>query len=637
MKIISSLFFLVLIGQVVYSQKTTSEFSNPLLGNQIWLKQNNESSVTSYKSRSTPVYQLNFNNPVIFEGDQVVARFSSVWNNRSTFFVVLQSDDEQEVPFLKVLDKNNSIRFTNKGTYNADFKPYEKGNPQQGIILTHQSSLAKVTANNLIQFNKDLLSGEQAKTKIMEFIYIPEVVSKERQQIIESYLSIKYGISLNKEKDYFNLKGDKIWNAKENEIFNYRVTGIGKESELSLNQKRSANAEKDGLLIGVEDLKNQNISEKNVIPNQAYVMWGDNNQKTILHKRNGLQSYQKMDRVWKMQTSGVAVKDSVKLSFFIDAQKMKLSDKKNSQFHNQEEYIWLVINDKSTTDNFDYQTATYYKQKAIQDSIVFEGISVKENQTFTFVKAPDLFATYQAQTNSCLSSINNKIEAKIINGQAPFYIKITGQKTDKSFSVSTSQFQIPNLIFGTYTIQITDAQKRSYTSNITLEPFSNLEVDIPAQWQLHSNEPVVIQPNIKGKDAETLKYTWTCENKVISNENQISTQIPGNYKLKLTTAKGCEKEMSFRVTNSSDGNLGQWAIFPNPVKQGQFYTIRFNLEQESEVSILLFGINGQLLANKKLGKIDVAEIKEHMHLALGEYVLQVSINGVTTTKKIIVE
>ena len=143
--------------------------------------------------------------------------------------------------------------------------------------------------------------------------------------------------------------------------------------------------------------------------------------------------------------------------------------------------------------------------------------------------------------------------------------------------------------------------------------------------------------NIKGKKAEELTYVWTCENKEVSNQSQLTTQTPGNYKLKIATATGCEKEMSFRVTNSHDASLGQWSVFPNPVKQGQFYTIRFNLEQESEVSILLFGINGQLLANKKLGKIDVAEIKEHMHLALGEYVLQVSINGVTTTKKIIVE
>ena len=432
MKVFQLLVFLFLIGNYGFCQKTTSEFSNPLLGNQIWLKQNNEYLVKSHKSQSAPLHQFNFNSPVIFEGNQVVARFSSVWNNRSTFFVVLQSDDEQEVPFLKVLDKNNSIRFTNKGTYNTDFKPYEKGNPKQGIILTHQSSLAKVTANNLIQFNKDLLSGEQSKTKIMEFIYIPEIVSKERQQIIESYLSIKYGISLNKEKDYFNPKGDKIWNAKENEIFNYRVTGIGKESELSLNQKRSANAEKDGLLVGVGDLKNPNLSEKNTLPNQSYILWGDNNEKTILSKRNGLQSYQKMNRVWKMQTDGIKAKDSIKISMYVDANQMNLTDKKNGVAHNQEEFIWLLVNDKNATSNFDYHSATYYKQKTIKDSIVFGGISVKENQTFTLIKAPDLFADLSVTTASCLSTQNNKIEGKIINGMAPFQIKVQGQKMNKN-------------------------------------------------------------------------------------------------------------------------------------------------------------------------------------------------------------
>jgi hypothetical protein len=59
---------------------------------------------------------------------------------------------------------------------------------------------------NLIT-NQYLIQME--KTKVMEFIYIPEILPLEKQEIIESYLSIKYGISLEKSKNYYSLKGQK--------------------------------------------------------------------------------------------------------------------------------------------------------------------------------------------------------------------------------------------------------------------------------------------------------------------------------------------------------------------------------------------------------------------------------------------
>ena len=66
---------------------------------------------------------------------------------------------------------------------------------------------------------------------------------------MRTYLSIKYGVSLEQSKNYVTSKGDTIWRAKENEIFNNRITAIGNDSILGLNQMKSKNALNDGLCI----------------------------------------------------------------------------------------------------------------------------------------------------------------------------------------------------------------------------------------------------------------------------------------------------------------------------------------------------------------------------------------------------
>jgi hypothetical protein len=124
---------------------------------------------------------------------------------------------------------------------------------------------------------------------------------------------------------------------------------------------------------------------------------------------------------------------------------------------------------------------------------------------------------------------------------------------------------------------------------------------------------------------------------VISKDIQIETNVAGNYKLKIITKQGCEKILPFRITNEHTVIPGLWHIIPNPVKQGEIYTISVGLDEPSQVSILLFGKNGNLVANRRLGKIQRAELQSYMNLPVGEYLLQVSINGNTSTKKMIVE
>jgi hypothetical protein len=86
-------------------------------------------------------------------------------------------------------------------------------------------------------------------------------------------------------------------------------------------KKQSANSQQDGLTIGVGSIKQNVYQNTNSLPNHSYIIWGDNNQKTIIKDKKGLQTYHKMDRVWKLQSYGIQPKDSVKISVLIDPKK----------------------------------------------------------------------------------------------------------------------------------------------------------------------------------------------------------------------------------------------------------------------------------------------------------------------------
>jgi hypothetical protein len=116
-------------------------------------------------------------------------------------------------------------------------------------------------------------------------------LSQERNRI-QSYLAIKYGITLGvngTSQNYVNSDGTTIWNQVANSGYNYDIAGIGRDDASQLNQKqsRSVNNATDGtgrtqglLSVGLTDLyatNNQNISSNpTTLANKQYLVWGNN-------------------------------------------------------------------------------------------------------------------------------------------------------------------------------------------------------------------------------------------------------------------------------------------------------------------------------------------------------------------------
>lgn len=100
---------------------------------------------------------------------------------------------------------------------------------------------------------------------------------------IESYLAIKYGITLGTsniaQKDYINSFGAKVWDIAANSGYNYDVAGIGKDSISDLNQRQSKSINRtDEVTIGLGGLFTINSLNPNTFVNDGdFLVWGNNN------------------------------------------------------------------------------------------------------------------------------------------------------------------------------------------------------------------------------------------------------------------------------------------------------------------------------------------------------------------------
>ena len=157
--------------------------------------------------------------------------------------------------------------------------------------------------------------------------------SQERNRI-QSYLAIKYGITLGVNgttQDYVDSNGTLIWEQLENLGYNYDITGIGRDdvSELYQKQSRSVNdaADSEGRIEGIitmgldeiYDTNKDNITDNPIkFDNKEYLVWGNNGEDlgdtattVSVNMSSGISpalttdvTFTAMKRVWKVVETG---------------------------------------------------------------------------------------------------------------------------------------------------------------------------------------------------------------------------------------------------------------------------------------------------------------------------------------------
>jgi len=155
--------------------------------------------------------------------------------------------------------------------------------------------------------------------QIAELLVFTSVPSAVQQQQIQSYLAIKYGVTLDQTANATTAvaEGDYVledlttivWDESANSTYHNDVAGIGTDDGMFLNQKQSKSINATSIVtIGLSAIEANNFSNNNSVANGSFLMWGHNgasvNSSNVTAKTLLCESETQLDRVWKIVETG---------------------------------------------------------------------------------------------------------------------------------------------------------------------------------------------------------------------------------------------------------------------------------------------------------------------------------------------
>lgn len=629
----------ILIILVLSSAVSNSQDIRPSL----WLKTVNEEQTIQSKELSLTEQEkikseyFNFNPIIDFSDKKRPARYEHLITKQSSFFMVMQSIESQEKELLYLKNGKNKTTITNKKIDDGDAISYHKGDINTGIIVSYffaKYSLPKQKGNLV---TSPLLKQDTSSQKIMELLYFPRLLHTAEKNSVESYLSLKYGISQLGDKDYLNSSGEKIWDYKANISFSNRITGIGKDLFWEMEQKQSGNSEKDGIYFGFEKIYIKNDDNKTVLKDKTFCLWGDNGGTTTLQKKFG--NLLKMDRIWKIQTTTPSIATPIPLlQLVINRNELHLEKAEAESATYDENKLWMVIDTLGHKD-IDYNKAMYIAAKLTTESerIIFDNIKVHANKTqlFSFIKAPAYFVLFDYQQPDCTQSQEGDLTIKTVGGTAPYIVNIEQNSIQKQYTFNKESFTLKALLPGKYRISVVDSKGKQHIEDIAIDSFNaQAYITIAPVWYMGESQEIQIYPDTPNNDI-ALQYQWIKEGHLLSEEKKFHTKTPGEYILKIIQENSCEKYLPFTVKKYNQ-DFAQWMLYPNPVAAGEKFTLDFNYKEPATVVISVFDINGRLLQTKSLGKIQKYAYQSSL-LVSGTYTIRIDANGEQASVKLIVQ
>lgn len=155
--------------------------------------------------------------------------------------------------------------------------------------------------------------------KIPEVVlYVEAPYSDSDRQRINSYLSIKYGITMDQSviQDYLASDASVSW-AKD-AVYKFNIAGIGRDDLTALNQKQSQSVNSGAQVItSLGSIANTNSENTTVFnTDKQFLIWGDDNGSLStttttgnVLASNGNTYTKRMTRVWRMQNKGSFAQD----------------------------------------------------------------------------------------------------------------------------------------------------------------------------------------------------------------------------------------------------------------------------------------------------------------------------------------
>ena len=347
----------------------------------VWLKGN-------FFSDSSSTRSLNFNQATSMDNNSSQIRLPGNMQDlrRATIFTVYQFPAiAEDAPVWKMNGGFGDLLLSSRQVYSESGKMKmvfaqtgkESTKKPESVISTYVRQQNSAPAANAVNNNEvdikfgnhtpSLQSG-QSNGLVAEFIMYQIILKDKQIARIESYLAVKYGITL--ERNYVNSLGQTIWNRKTENLYSNNIAGIGRDDLSTLYQKQGTScSSSEELTIGLDKIAVSNSKNTGQLNDKDYLIWGDNARNFTLSPDTDPKGSNILltEKKWLMKTSGKTARTI--------STELKIDTKTLLSTGFPKEYFCLVI-DRSGTGDFAPENCTYITPNSISpDGIAsFSGI-----------------------------------------------------------------------------------------------------------------------------------------------------------------------------------------------------------------------------------------------------------------------
>lgn len=546
---------------------------------------------------------LNFNLPFHFNSEIPVLNKKYSSSEYTFVFYVLKSSKKSEKLFSMFNNGQLHAFYTDKINSEVerpiDFELISKG----GIInySFYNKGFKRGSKNGILylenEYNKSL-------SELYELLICSNCNNQDIKNKIETYLAIKYGVTLEDKNKYLSSNDIKVWDVNYNKIYNNRIFGIARDDFFDL-EKVASHSNTDTIFIAKKSNHEQRIL------NNTYVLIGDNDGVKVFDKKTGI-----FKRKWLIQNNGDH-DESIDLNFNIEPQK------EIQYFLNSSEGL-IFENDLNDTLKISFKGIDINKGNYIY-------LTLKQKKAFDF----KIFENEEGINKRSFLTFNEI-------GIPPFYITAIDLTTSKEYFMISEDFdfELTGLPSSTYSFIVKDLEGQEVQKkNVYLHDTSrDMHVSLASSWILNTNKPLEIRPMING-GISRLDYHWYFQDKLISKKPVLFVNYAGNFRLELFDEKGNKEFFSFTVKEKEDEKIdsdSMWGVSPNPVNMGEEFTVTYVFDTPKNVDFYIYTLEGKLILRKKLGIIGGGTFN---YILEGKttYLIIPIINSKITMKKLIVK
>ena len=193
---------------------------------------------------------------------------------------------------------------------------------------------------------------------IAEVIGYNSTLSTSDREMIQTYLAIKYGITVS--NDYQASDGTTLWDATANSSYHSDVAGIGRDDGSDLDQRQSTSQSGSILEVGLGTLAADNASNSNAFSaDNSFLIWGhDSGSTSIATAYSGTLTTTRMARIWKVEETGTVGTVEVQLPRLLRSHFLIVSS--NSSLTSPTEYILTDNGDGTMSTTVDFSDGEFF-------------------------------------------------------------------------------------------------------------------------------------------------------------------------------------------------------------------------------------------------------------------------------------